>query len=610
MKTLPILLAAAGIGALVLASCTRRQDNVVIVVIDTLRQDHLATYGYARDTAPFLGELARQGAVFDGLSPTSWTKPATASLLTGLHPVRHQTIDRWDSLPDGADTLAERLGRAGYQTLAASANNWVSPVFGFGSGFEHFALKKGRGKVLNHELFPFVDRLKPPFFLYVHYLDPHAPYDPETGWDGRPLPAALRAQGKLGVPDLDGAHAYPRSPEFLARARDLYDGDIRGADDALRELVEHLRRRGLMDSTLLVVTADHGEEMGEHGRMSHGQSLYQEVLRVPLIVHAPHRFKGGRRFGRASLLDVAPTVMDLLDLKTGESDPGFDGISLAPFLTGQKPWPAVDRRPFLEHLDFTDGANLALLTGPEKIVLGKDQKELYDLNADPGELHNLFDRPGAQAGFARLGGELAAEYNDYSRTALDRRGAEFDATLENHLAELGYVAANQPVRQRTIPRRIELPVLDWLPWEPFGPLPSCVRLADADSDRELLQGWFAPENGGRWSERRATLILTAPVTGQADRLVLSGTNFRPEPVRLQLKVEGHPVLDKELPAGGFELEAAVPRELLKEPSRVEIETATEFIPSKHGGDGDSRKLGIFLMSVCYQAGGSPQPALP
>ncbi len=181
----------------------------------------------------------------------------------------------------------------------------------------------------------------------------------------------MRARGAIRTSDLDAAHAYPRAPEFLARVRDLYDGEIRGADDATRELVEHLRRRGLMGSTILVVTADHGEEIGEHGRMSHGQSLYQEVLRIPLIFHAPHRFKGGRRFGRASLLDVMPTLLDLLGLEAGQR---LDGVDLAPFLAGKKPWPARDSRPFLEHLDFTDGINLALLDGFEKIVLGKNRK--------------------------------------------------------------------------------------------------------------------------------------------------------------------------------------------------------------------------------------------
>jgi arylsulfatase A-like enzyme len=574
-----------------------------VVVIDTLRQDHLAAYGYARDPAPFLGELARQGAVFDGLSPTSWTKPATASLLTGLHPIRHQAFDRWDRLPDGAATLAERLRSEGYQTLAASANGWVSPVFGFDRGFERFVLEKNvRGKALNQALFPALDHLRPPFFLYVHYLDPHASYDPETGWDGRPLPAALRAEGAIRTPDLDATHTYPRAPAFLARVRDLYDGEIRSADDATRELVEHLRRRGLMGSTILVVTADHGEEIGEHGRMSHGQTLYQEVLRIPLIFHAPHRFKGGRRFGRASLLDVMPTLLDLLGLKAA---PGLDGISLAPFLTGRKPWPAKGSRPFLEHLDFTDGTKLALLEGPGKIVLGKTRKELYDLGSDPGERHNLLDRPEgrpggpeAVAGFARLGGELTAEYDAYSRRALDRSGADIDLALEQKLADLGYVGGNRQVRERVIPQRIDLPASDWLRWQPFGTLSTCARVGDSDSERYLLQGWYAPEPGGRWTEQKASLLVQ-PADLQASRLVVTGTNFRPAPVRLRVEVESRLVLDEEVAPGPFRLSPGVAAALLREPTEVEIGTDTVFVPASKG-DADRRALGIFVSSVCLE----------
>jgi arylsulfatase A-like enzyme len=601
--TLRLALAIAGCAcALAAGGCSREtRDNVVVVVIDTLRQDHLATYGYRRDPAPFLGELARQGAAFEGLSPTSWTKPAAASLLTGLHPVRHQALDRWDRLPDGATTLAERLRREGYQTLAASANAWVSPVFGFDRGFDHFVLAKDvRGTALDHALFPRLDALRPPFFLYVHYLDPHASYDPATGWDGRPLPAALRAQGEVLTADLDARHAYPRSREFLARVTDLYDGEIRGADDALRELVDHLRARGLMGSTILVVTADHGEEIGDHGRMSHGQSLYQEVVSIPLVIHAPHRFKGGRRFGRASLLDVAPTLVELLGLKSWQGDKAFDGISLAPFLTGRKSWPSLDRRPFLEQLDFTDGTNLALLQGPGKIVLGKNQKELYDLGADRGELHDRIGGPGGLADFARLGGELAAAYNAYSRGALERSGADVDAALEAKLVSLGYVGGGQEAAQRVIPPRLDPPASDWLRWEPFGALASCARLGDADSNRYLLQGWYPPENGGRWTEEQASLLVQ-PASLEASRLVIGGINLRPAPVRLRVEVGHRPVLNVEVAHGPFEFSSEIATALLQEPTEVEVGTDTAFVPGSQGGD--QRALGMFLTSVCLKTRG-------
>ena len=194
IATAALLLALAGCGVSELHPKTRGA-NVVVVVIDTLRRDRLATYGYSRDTAPFLGEMARQGAAFDGLTPAPWTKPATASLLTGLHPVHHQAIDRLDRLPDAAVTLAQRLRGQGYHTLGASANGWVSPGFGFDRGFDTFLYRDGsKSTAFNRELLPMLGRLKPPYFLYVHYIDPHAPYAPDAGWDGRPLPAALRSR--------------------------------------------------------------------------------------------------------------------------------------------------------------------------------------------------------------------------------------------------------------------------------------------------------------------------------------------------------------------------------------------------------------------------------
>src|SRR5438270_8748489 len=271
--------------------------NVVLVVIDTLRQDHLGTYGYARNTAPFLDELARHGAAFDGLTPAPWTKPATASLLTGLHPVHHQAIGRLDRVPDGAVLLAERLQREGYHTLGASANGWVTNAFGFERGFDTFFYQADdRAAALNRQIVPRLDHLKPPFFLYVHFVDPHLPYAPAIRWDGRRPPTPPRP---VTVEEADATHFGHRSPELLARARDLYDAEIRETDDGLRALVGQLLRRGLMKNTVLVVTADHGEELEDHGRMSHGQTVYQEVLQVPLVVCAPGIVPSGRRPGRA-----------------------------------------------------------------------------------------------------------------------------------------------------------------------------------------------------------------------------------------------------------------------------------------------------------------------
>jgi arylsulfatase A-like enzyme len=597
LKSCVLLLAWS---AFLLAGCSRPRDNVVVVVIDTVRRDHLATYGYARDTAPFLDRLARQGAAFEGLSPSSWTKPAVASLFSGLHPVRHRVFDRFDQLPLESPLLAERLRRVGYHTLGATTNGWTSPLFGFDRGFERYLLyKEMKGKDLNQRLFPLLDRLRPPFFLFVHYLDPHAPFDPDIGWDGRPLPPSLRAQGPVTLNDLDAAHFRQRPAELLDRTRDLYDGEIREADDALRELVTGLARRGLMDSTVLVVASDHGEELQDHGRMGHGQTLYQEVLEVPLVIHAPHRFQGGLRLGRASLLDVVPTLEDWLGLESAEAAFRPDGLSLAPVLRRRNTARPENDRAFLAHLDFEEGVALALLKGHDKVVLAPQGNELFDLRNDPHEHRNLLVRPAVMPHFARLGAAMVSLYNSYSKTSLQRSSVESDAGLQQSLAALGYVAPNEEVPRRVIPRRLELPAFGWLSWKPFSSGSNCAHLAEEDADRYLLQGWYAPEQGGRWSERRASLAMSAVAGEQENRLVLIGINHRSAPVRLRVDVEQKPVLESAVALGPFQLSVEVPGEILKARSRVVLETDSAFIPSQHGGV-DSRSLGLFWIAVCRE----------
>jgi arylsulfatase A-like enzyme len=608
---------AAAALLLVLAGCaghphqrTGRRDNVVVVVIDTLRQDHLPTYGYSRDTAPFLDELARQGAVFDGLTPAPWTKPATTALLTGLHPVRHQSIDRLDGLPAAAVTLAQRLRGEGYQTFGASANGWVSPAFGFDRGFDTFLYRDGRkSAALNRDLLPMLGRLKAPFFLYVHYIDPHAPYTPDRGWDGKPLPAALSSH-PVTIEELDATHFVRRSPELMARARDLYDGEIRQADEGLRALVSTLARQGLMKNTVLVVAADHGEELGDHGRMSHGQTVYQEVLRIPLVFRAPGLVAAGQRLGRASLLDVVPTLLGLLGIGRPESDKSLDGISLAGRLT-RDATSAADDRPFLSHLDFVDGTGLALIQGRWKVVLGKNpyRKELFDLRTDPAEVHNLLGEPGSAEPFRRLSEELARRYNLYSRAALERTTIQIQGDLPRNLAALGYVDVRGVSLVRHVPRRVSAP--DPFPngnlgWAGAGSVGPCVDLKQEGLPPPLLAGWYASDGTGRWSAPTGTLLLGAPGGQGPSDVDVRGINFRPAPVDGALRVNGVAMQRFTLAPGPFELAVPVTGVALTDPSLVEIATDTEYVPSQHGDSKDDRSLGLFVTRVCLRtaAGGT------
>jgi arylsulfatase A-like enzyme len=600
-----VLLAGAllllGAGAVCFFLFPRPPLNVVVVVVDTLRQDHLPTYGYGRDTAPFLAGLARRGVVLDGISPASWTKPATASILTGLHPVTHQALDRQDRLPEQAKTLAEILRGAGYRTLAASANGWVSPTFGFQKGFDEFLLDEEenvRARDLNRQLLPKLQRLPEPFFLYVHYIDPHAPYAPRVDWRGEPLPASVHP---VLPDDFDATHVRARPADLLRRAVDLYDGEIRGADMGLAELVGALRGRGLLGRTLLVVTADHGEEFEEHGRMSHGQTLYGEVVRVPLIFSGLGVHGGGARLGRASLIDIVPTLLDLVDVPSGQRPSHLDGVSLAGALRSGRRLPS--QRGFLGYLDFVDGLSLSYLAGDSEMMLAKQPyaKKIFDLAADPGERRSLL---GTAAGDRRLGdlGKAAAKlFNEYSRGALRRSEATPDAQLAADLAANGYLAVGTPVRMRGIPERIAPPDTSpdgRLGWEPDRGAPACADLTKPSSKRLILAGWYPREPSGRWSAPDATLLLGLPPGGPA-RLELRGVNHRPETARLQVVLGGKPVLDREVAAGPFRIEEPLSGTGLASPVLLRLATTPPFVPAQHGS-ADPRMLGLFFESVCLR----------
>lgn len=568
--------------------------NVVVVVIDTLRRDHLAIYGYPRETAPFLTSLARRAAVLDALTPASWTKPATASLLTGLHPVRHQAIERRDRLPDEALTLAEILAARGFDTRAVSANGWVSPKFNFQQGFRRFAVRgDGRtsARALNRLVLPQIARLHEPFFLYVHYADPHLPYAPESDWRGHPwAPGTIH---ELSLEEADATHFRHRPAELMRRAIDLYDGEIRAADAGLEQLVGALRQHGLLERTALIVTSDHGEELEEHGRLSHGQSLYEEVLRVPLVVAAPG-VTAGHRTQPASLLDVVPSLLDLLGIDPPR-EASFDGVSL---FGDEAPPP---RRTFLAHLDFEDGVGLALQRGNEKLVLARRPyaKQVFDLAADPREQRDVLASARGQRLLGDLGEQTADVFDGYSRRALERRADDLDATTERHLAALGYVAAPGTTDLRTIPRRIRPPDArphGSLGWDPED-LPRCIAPGDRGVDEQmLLAGWYPSEGRGRWSAERATLVIGA--RGRAKKLHLVGQNLRLAAASLQVIVDQRSIYRDEVPLGFFELRIPLAS---RPPARafVELVASPPYVPAEHGA-GDVRRLGLFFTSICLE----------
>jgi Sulfatase len=592
--------------ATVAAASCRRADpppNLVLVVVDTLRQDHLAAYGYARETAPVLSRLAGESAVLDGLSVTSWTKPAVASLLTGLHPLRHRVI-AGQALPADAITLAERLRARGYRTLGVSANRQVSSPFGFGQGFDELVTVSGTfppAEEVNRAVLGRLDTLTPPFFLYVHYVDPHAPYDPLTSWDGSPLAPTLLARRPLGDDVLEPRRFGPRSEGLVRDAVDLYDGEIRRADRAIGELLQALSARRLLSSAVTVVVADHGEEFEEHSRMGHGLGLHGEVVGVPFFVHAPGRVKAGVRHGRASLLDLVPTVIDLL----GDPAPlaGLDGVDLAPFLRAGRRYDD-SHRIFLLHLDVPGSTALALVSGAHKLLLSRSPyaRELFDLALDPDEKQDRFGDADSRQVVAKLGRALAERHNALVDRALKPVEVSVDSGLREALAAVGYLSlpGSQPL---SIPSRIapvdpDAPGL--LGWESphCGP---CARLADPAAVGQLLDGWYGVELGGRWSGPTAAVLL-GDADPAADRVVVEGIDHEPEPVRFQVTAGEDRPVDQQVSPGPFAVSIRLSSRAHASRVLVRLTRPLPFVPARHGLH-DDRTLGLFVTSICLRGPG-------
>jgi arylsulfatase A-like enzyme len=417
------LLALAAAGLAVhgsLAPRPLRRPNIVVILIDTLRSDHLPVYGYPRNTAPFLSELAEHGAVFDHAYSTSgWTSPATASLFTSLYPFQHGVVhaqeDRLDRLPTAVKTLAEVLQAAGYATYGVSGNVLVSEETGFSRGFRRFAhAAGGPAELLNKTLKKWRDEIlgSRPYFVYVHYMDPHEPYMAAGPWFDEFMADGLKTLA---------------NPTWVA----AYDSEIRLVDSKIEGL---FRSFGWGEDTLVVVTADHGEEFRDHGRGGHAHTLYGELLDVPLLVYWPGRVAPGRLGAPVSLIDVLPTLREVAGLPM---DPEDQGSSLLPLLRSRSRAP----RPrslyaYLIPLQQDKAWRAAIRDGWKLIFTESGKRMLFDLSHDPHEKDNLIGRdPGVAETLGKDYRSFEARADKYSA----EQGLKPSAETLHQLELLGYV---------------------------------------------------------------------------------------------------------------------------------------------------------------------------
>ncbi len=373
----------------ILGPTKEEKPNVIVYVIDCLRADRVGAFGSTRGLTPSIDALARESVVLEqAWSCASWTKPSVACMLTGQLPPKHGARTATDRISDDAPRLAEAFARAGYQTRSLVANPVLDgKAFGFGRGFRSYRnlarayveravnAVPADAKEITNDLAAWTPTVKSrPFFLYVHSLDLHYPYEARA-IPGRPAPAGGASES------------------------DLYDSEIAYNDREFGKVLDGLRPLGLLDNTIIVVTADHGEEFGEHGQNRHGHTLYQSLLHVPLVIRLPRGVRGGSRIAEpVSLVDLSSTLLDLSRLAPLS---GTDGVSLAPRLRGQgvpRPMPL-----FAEQIS-SDGALYAARDERFKAIetIAPETSSLaFDLSADPNEKAPLEKLPPRAAALQR-----------------------------------------------------------------------------------------------------------------------------------------------------------------------------------------------------------------
>lgn len=361
--------------------------NVVLIIIDTLRADHLGCYGYGRDTSPAMDSLAAAGTMWSLVtSQSTWTLPSIASIYTGLSVRSHGVCMRGNWMTYGADpampTIATILTSAGYSTGGFVNVYLISERLGFHRGFGNFYVNYMGHGMAGETVDEFLrwrdsDDSGDPYLAVIHLYDVHTPYDPPEPFD-----TLFTTNGAMGLTDwtrdsLDGA-AHPEEKEHL---EGLYDGEIRWVDSQLSRVFRYLRSAGESGNTLVVITADHGEAFLEREGMRGilHRSLFQEVVHVPLIMSGPGVQAGAIDRNPAGLYDILPTIMDLIGL---ENTLYFDGISLL----GEVP--ADVRAIPTAHLKT---ARMAVTCDRFKVVWMAlaDSSCMYDLSVDPMERNPL-----------------------------------------------------------------------------------------------------------------------------------------------------------------------------------------------------------------------------
>ena len=512
------------------AASSPPRPNIVFVVIDSLRRDHLSHFGYFRPTSPQIDRLCQQGVLFrQVISQSSQTGPSVSSFWTGLYPCHHgiqlysynqsyhpfkrEVAPRLDT---NLKTLAEYLQDIGYTTLGIVANPWLRAEFGFDQGFDFYHwLANAEGQHLIHA---FRDSLikvlnssenrnsgHRPFFAYLHFMDTHAPYMSPSG------PKNLFTQFK-GEPVYGMGYKDYLSSDALKYAIALYDEQIRRVDDFVGELINFLKQNNLLEKTLLILAPDHGEEFYEHLGLGHGVNLYSEVIDIFFLFYFPGHFPPQEINLQVQGVDLLPTLLDFLHISRAEGK--LDGQSLLPLIVswGEKSSFRNNKRLALSEL----GEKKALIQGKWKFIydLFLQTEELYNLESDPRERLNLVDEE------TTIRWELKNKLFSILKAAGEsiQSPSRLSGELREKLKSLGYVGAGD-MNLREGEKILNQPISAQIDFSrpQFNPL-------------QLVYGWKKKEKGIKEDKTFyqvgpfVKFVLKPPAKRKASKLIIEGKN--------------------------------------------------------------------------------------
>jgi arylsulfatase A-like enzyme len=459
-----ILWVALGLMLLLPTACSRQTPpaalpplsdlNVLLIVIDTMGADYAGCLGGPESLTPNIDRLAASGVLFsDAISPAPWTQPAVASLMTGLTPSRHRALHLFDSLPDTAETLAEFMSGQGHRTSGVISHFLIGDKLGYARGFGtydesavggHKAISSPR---VTHQAIAQIKQAGPdPFFVFAHYFDPHSRYLHHRNFDRTSQYNGPAREMNLEITQLR-ARRGELEPADIAYLRGLYEEEIAYTDKYVGDLLQALQDQDLARNTLVILTADHGEEFMEHDWIGHTRYLYDTLVRVPLIVSLPGVLEPDVVSEPVSTLDIMPTLLAL----GGAVREGLDGRSLLPALQGGQ---AQSDRAVFSEVAFIAPENdppadkaekeaflAAVVRGRWKLIhnLATDDWTLYDRQRDPGEMNDVLDRQKDEAAELRT---LLLEWERGKVESWGKRlpGAQLMSEQERRkLRSLGYI---------------------------------------------------------------------------------------------------------------------------------------------------------------------------